>query len=637
MNPQQVAADLAALTAQVTSIEEALDDLGFSFTKKTGTSSTSIAGTLIKSVNYIQGVQGWALTPAGNFEANSGTFRGALIANSIDIPDTTSASSFHVDSQGNAWWGAAAVGGAVAKILKTGIATFTNINITGGSVLNAVLDTSVLGATSDITFSVTDSDTIAWSAGTIRNAAGATFSIALGNTGNMAALTYIYLDTAVSSTVLQTTTSYATSVGAGKLLVATAQNAASGGALCLPYLGAPPLINGAAQINASSILAAQISVAQLSAISANIGTITAGSLTLDTAGFVRGGATDYLTGTGIFIGYSGAAYKFSVGNPASRYVAWDGSSLIINGYVASSSAVFGGDGSDGALSITSGTTTIDLGGAALVVKNYTSIAITGTGALAFTNPSTNGTIIILKSQGNVTITSSATRAIDLRSIGGAGSTGSGGNGAIDGGAASDGLGYNCPAPKAASRIKLVSSAAVAVADLSAGGAVQGMAQSGTGAHLSTNTALGGAVFCGAGGAAASGNNSCGEAGGRGGGGLKIECKGALNISGTIDASGANGSNSSGSNTGGGVNTMNGRGGGSNSDSTWNSFSSTAANAISAGSGGGAGCIIILYGTLTANTGTYTTTGGSPGTATVGVASTAGADGYSLVALNQSAL
>ena len=54
---------------------------------------------------------------------------------------------------------------------------------------------------------------------------------------------------------------------------------------------------------------------------------------------------------------------------------------------------FGGTGADGALSITSGTTTIDCANAAVVIKNYTSISITETGALAFSNPNTNGTTV----------------------------------------------------------------------------------------------------------------------------------------------------------------------------------------------------------------------------------------------------
>src|SRR3990167_731809 len=77
----------------------------------------------------------------------------------------------------------------------------------------------------DLVFSSSDADTVAWAAGTIMLSDGTSYSISLGNTGNMAALTYIYLDTATSLTVLQTTTTYSTAVGDNKYLIAVAQNA----------------------------------------------------------------------------------------------------------------------------------------------------------------------------------------------------------------------------------------------------------------------------------------------------------------------------------------------------------------------------------------------------------------------------
>lgn len=92
---------------------------------------------------------------------------------------------------------------------------------------------------------------------------------------------------------------------------------------------------------------------------------------------------------------------------------------------------FGGTGADGALTISSGTTNIDLAGAQVVIKNYSSISITGTGALTFSNPHANGTVIIFKNTGNTTITSSATPNIDIRNLGGAG--GNAGSGAGRGG------------------------------------------------------------------------------------------------------------------------------------------------------------------------------------------------------------
>lgn len=83
---------------------------------------------------------------------------------------------------------------------------------------------------------------------------------------------------------------------------------------------------------------------------------------------------------------------------------------------------FGGTGSDGALTVTS-STVIDLGGAETFVKNYTTISITSSGSLSFINPHANGTNIIFNATGNVIITSAATRAIDLRLLGGIGGIG----------------------------------------------------------------------------------------------------------------------------------------------------------------------------------------------------------------------
>ncbi len=76
-----------------------------------------------------------------------------------------------------------------------------------------------------------------------------------------------------------------------------------------------------------------------------------------------------------------------------------------------------GDGSDGDLVIASGTTTINLNSQNYIEKNYESISITGTGKLAFSNPSSTGTTVILKCRGNIVITSSSSPAIDLREIG----------------------------------------------------------------------------------------------------------------------------------------------------------------------------------------------------------------------------
>ena len=301
-----------------------------------------------------------------------------------------------------------------------------------------------------------------------------------------------------------------------------------------------------------------------------------------TTGHIRGGQTAFNTGTGFFLGYESAAYKFSVGNPAGNYVAWDGTDLVINGFVQTNIGSFGGDGSDGALAVSSGTTTIDCGNASIVIKNYTSISITGTGALAFSNPASTGTLVVLKSQGAVTITSSATRAIDMRGIGADKSTindfvfdetshvgtiggnGSNGLGGTAGGAGTiyDGSTRNFFFTNTAEKIIR-----------------QGYSRfflPGNGGWAGGQGSNGGA----------SGGVAGGD-GGRGGGALYIECGGAWNFTGTIDISGNIGNNGTS-----GDGTDNGGGGG--------------------GAGGSVGHLLALYNTLTANSGTVTAAGGNGG-------------------------
>ncbi len=232
---------------------------------------------------------------------------------------------------------------------------------------------------------------------------------------------------------------------------------------------------------------------------------------------------------------------------------------------------FGGTGTDGALSITSGTTTIDCANAAVVTKNYTSISITGTGVLAFSNPHTNGTIVILKSQGAVTLTSSGAPMINMSGMGAAGGTGNT-NIAGNPGSVPNGTFYTSAMVGGAGGAQAGSSGAAGVAPFSS---TVNMGKYG-------NVLIVGAGGGGGGGDAGGGH--AGQTGGRGGGGLILECNGAFNFttSSGISIAGAAGANGS---TGSG-----------------------------AGGGGGAGFVYILYTSLTANSGTITVSGGTGGTA-----------------------
>lgn len=81
--------------------------------------------------------------------------------------------------------------------------------------------------TTNIVRSATDYNTVARAAWTIKLADWTAYSISAWNTWNMSAITYIYLDRNVSTTVLQQSTNYLTAVWAGKIMVCVAKNSTS--------------------------------------------------------------------------------------------------------------------------------------------------------------------------------------------------------------------------------------------------------------------------------------------------------------------------------------------------------------------------------------------------------------------------
>lgn len=303
-------------------------------------------------------------------------------------------------------------------------------------------------------------------------------------------------------------------------------------------------------------------------------------------------------------------------------VEYDGTNMIMLNPVAGAPAAakFGGTGADGALSTSSGTTNIDLGGAQFVIKNYTSISITGTANITFTNPHANGTTVIFKSQANVDITSSANPVIDLRGIGATG--GAGGALGSSGVAAGGTGGCSMIAIGALGSVNSTSNGGAGTVGTTAlgmffratgggGGTITNVAQtpgafSIDGTYYSTF--LGKFPICpgsGGGGAGGSNNASGGVVapGGRGGGAFYIECNGAYNFTtGTINLAGTAGTNGG-------------------------------AGFASGGGGGGAGSFLCAYNTLTANSGTYTVTGGAAGTSVSGNPGGAGAAGQAIVVKN----
>ena len=135
--------EVDSLSIRVTALEESIISHGHD-----GRSSSVIQSTMY-SANFKSGDSGWQIKDNGDVEFNEGTFRGAVDVASINIPNSTAADSFHVDSSGNTWWGTNVVTGyatAPAYVLETGDAKFNNVAIAGTSTVGGRLATIIGGA-----------------------------------------------------------------------------------------------------------------------------------------------------------------------------------------------------------------------------------------------------------------------------------------------------------------------------------------------------------------------------------------------------------------------------------------------------------------------------------------------------------
>jgi hypothetical protein len=133
----------------------------------------------------------------------------------------------------------------------------------------------LLGVTG--TWARTDADTITWTGVVLRLGDGSNVNILNGNTGNMAAKTYIYYD---GTTTLKITAN-PNVIGGTHTLVAVAQNGAT--LANIQIVGGGTYISGD-WINTGTITAAKMNVGTLSAITANMGTLTAGTIQTAAAG-----------------------------------------------------------------------------------------------------------------------------------------------------------------------------------------------------------------------------------------------------------------------------------------------------------------------------------------------------------------
>lgn len=196
---------------------------------------------------------------------------------------------------------------------------------------------SLQGWSSSLAFSVTDADTVAWAAGDVILSGGTTYSITSGNTGNMSALTYIYLDKDTSTTELQTTTTASDSVGDGKILIAVAENS-SDEAIYQVFGGQGGNKITATQIEDSSITTSQIQANTITASDIAANTITANEIAANTITGTEITANTKISindttfgNDGIQLDYNSGDPRFYAGNgntgDSARYFKFDGTDL----------------------------------------------------------------------------------------------------------------------------------------------------------------------------------------------------------------------------------------------------------------------------------------------------------------------
>ncbi len=324
--------------------------------------------------------------------------------------------------------------------------------------------------------------------------------------------------------------------------------------------------------------------------------------------YVSDTAGDYTTTPGTYNRVIGKAMSTSAMIMTTNFdingvagVSSDIDTEIIN---SQSIAKFGGTGADGALTVSSGTTTLDLGGAKYFQKNYTTITIALGATLDFTNPNAEGTIVNLKATGNVTIAGT----VDLRGVGGQASAG-GAGGTTQGQSGSNGTNGE-DSDYILDTTVHYGGAGLLGATNNGGDAVSGPAAYTLTAQGNLYTidddvlfrrllyvVPGAAGGSGAGGAAGNTDphpdGGGGGAGGDGGGALILEVRRTLDFTGIINADGQDGAAGVAGTGNVPTNTAGGGGGGG-------------------GGGGAGGHVIVLYNAQSAVSGSIAVSGGDGG-------------------------
>lgn len=260
---------LQDIQAQITRLSRRIDDLPASF-------GFRLTDALV-SPNFSSGNSGWKIDEHGNVEFNdgnfrgditgaSGTFSGTITASAIDIGGTD-ATSWHVDSAGNMWWGA---GGSYAassgqRISNTGVIDFSSGTFSGTISAGTITGSTISGGSiSGATLDIGGADSTSWH---------------VDVSGNMW-------------------------LGAASFNISTNPFAVSSAGVLRAVSG--------------TIGGWTLSSSQLSG----------GSVIIDSSGNIHAGQSAWNSGTGWWL-ESASSGRFSVGSSSSNRFTWDGSELFL--------------------------------------------------------------------------------------------------------------------------------------------------------------------------------------------------------------------------------------------------------------------------------------------------------------------
>jgi hypothetical protein len=229
-----------------------------------------------------------------------------------------------------------------------------------------------------------------------------------------------------------------------------------------------------------------------------------------------------------------------------------------------------GDGSDGDLIISTGTTNLDFQNQIFLKRQYRNLSITGNAILSFVNPNNNGSVAIIYVADTATITSSEV-AIDLSGMGAKGATSASSSGLnafqtlwkYFYGAQGGGAGTSTSGGSGGTGIEglantkdiftVLKEYVVSVGSGGGSGSVWGSASAGLGGRggggliliankLNFSSSIYANGLNGSNGTGSSGSNYAAGGGGGGGGFIILLARNFLNLSGSLQAKGGNGGN-----------------------------------------------------------------------------------------------